>query len=333
MTVDHGLERNYLDAYTVTMAPNGADVSWGEIAWEDWEDLTCGDMSFTAMEQVDVCALFEEEVDRLPLPTAEPIVIHSSLAAGGNIVAPNTVSTTDATDTTLAGFDLKYEFDDEASVRNQFASMWYLDDTTPSDAKDMWDLYYNDFAGSSETITFTSDVLDRSLGTLGPSTGAVEIGGVRFVTGSGRFAVNDADSTNTSDDFRSVWIKTLDLDSDPIYGDLGKVTFDGGDKADNFSATDDSDDCTPDDGGSPATGKDGADRNSSLCDAHDVEIPSAVTFVPAMGDIGCDPITVSYTLTCDWDADGNMKNSVAPNPDRTLVRHTAEFVRCTVEEE
>ena len=36
--MDHGLERNYLDAYTVTMAPNGADVSWGEIAWEDWED-------------------------------------------------------------------------------------------------------------------------------------------------------------------------------------------------------------------------------------------------------------------------------------------------------
>ena len=29
LTVDHGLDRNYLDAYTVTMDPVGADVSWG----------------------------------------------------------------------------------------------------------------------------------------------------------------------------------------------------------------------------------------------------------------------------------------------------------------
>ena len=33
LTVDHGLERNYLDAYTVTMDPQGADVSWGMIPW------------------------------------------------------------------------------------------------------------------------------------------------------------------------------------------------------------------------------------------------------------------------------------------------------------
>ena len=333
ITVDNGLGRNYLDAYTVTMAPKGADVAWGKIAWEAWEELTCPDMSFSATDQVDVCELFEAEVERLPLPTAEPIVIHSSLAASGNIVAPNTVTVGFATDTTLAGFDLKYEFGDEASVRHQFASMWFLDDTTSEDDDDMWDLYYNDFHSSEDLDPFTVDVLDRSLGTLGPSDGAQEINGIRFLTGSGRFAVNDPDSANTGDDFRSVWIKTLDADSDPIYGDLGKVTFDGGDKADNFSATDDSNDCTADDGGSPATGKDGAEKNSTLCDAYDVEISSAVTFIPAMGDIGCDPITVSYILTCDWDADGNMKNSVAADPDRTLVRDTAEFVSCEVERE
>ena len=327
MTVDHGLGRNYLDAYTVEFAPKGADVAWGEIAWEDWEELICEPMTFSAMEQVDVCALFEDEVDRLPLPTAEPIVIHSShVAVGGNLVA-------DAT--TLAGFDLKYKFDDEASVRNQFASMWYLDDTTPADAKDMWDAYYNDFYRDADPANTAPDGLDRSLGASSTLAGAVEVDGLRFITGSGRFRVNDADSLNTGDDFRSVWIKTLDLDTDPIYGDLGKVSLDGDDKADNFLARDDSYDCTADDGGSAATGTDGAERNSSLCDAHDVEISSSVTFVPAMGDIGCEPITVSYTLTCDWAADGNMKNSIAPDPDRSLLDHASasDFVVCSVETE
>jgi len=297
----------------------------------EMDDLTCPSMSWEAMEQVDGCGMFEEEVDRLPTPSASPVLIHSSLAAGGNVVAPNTVTTTWATDTTLAGFDLKYEFDDEASVRNQFASMWYLDDTTTADKEDMWDLYYSSFFEDAGNTG--DDIADPSLGTGSPASAAAERDGRRMLTGSGRYRVNDADAANTGDDFRSVWIKTLDLDSDPIYGDLGKLTFDGGDQADNFLADDDSNDCTADDGGSPATGKDGADRNSTLCDAHDVEISSAVTFVPAMGDIGCDPITVSYALTCDWDANGNMKNLVAPDPDRTLVANPDEFVRCTVEKE
>ena len=332
LTVDHGLERNYLDPYTVTMAPKGADVSWGPIPWwMERDDLTCPSMTWEAAEQVDVCAMFEEEVDRLPTPSAEPVVIHSSLAAGGNVVAPNTVPGGFATDLTLAGFDLKYEFDDEASVSDRFASMWYLDDTTTADKEDMWDLYYSDFYRDSGNTG--DDIADPSLGIAGPASGGAERDGRRMLTGSGRFRVNDADAANTGDDFRSVWIKTLDLDSDPIYGDLGKLTFDGGDQADNFLAADDSNDCTADDGGSPATGTDGADRNSTLCDAHDIEISSAVTFVPAMGDIGCDPITVSYALTCDWDADGNMKNLVAPDPDRTLLNSTAEFVSCTVEKE
>ena len=64
------MERNYLDAYTVTMDPKGADVGWGEIAWEAWEDLTCEPMDLLRHGQVDVCAMFEEEVDALPTPDA-----------------------------------------------------------------------------------------------------------------------------------------------------------------------------------------------------------------------------------------------------------------------
>ena len=44
--------------------PNGADIAWGKVAWEAWEELTCAPMEFSAMDQVDVCAMFEEEVAR-----------------------------------------------------------------------------------------------------------------------------------------------------------------------------------------------------------------------------------------------------------------------------
>ena len=69
LTVDHGLDRNYLDAYTVTMEPQGADVSWGSIPWwMDQDELTCPSESWEASEMVDVCGMFEAEVDNLPTP-------------------------------------------------------------------------------------------------------------------------------------------------------------------------------------------------------------------------------------------------------------------------
>ena len=112
MTVDHGLERNYLDAYTVTLAPQGADVAWGGIAWKAWKDLTCGSMDFVAMEQVDVCAMFADEVDALPTPKAVAVVLAAGEDVGSNL-----------TGATLAGFNL--DFDGAAAARHQFTDMWY----------------------------------------------------------------------------------------------------------------------------------------------------------------------------------------------------------------
>ena len=107
-----------------------------------------------------------------------------------------------------------------------------------------------------------------------------------------------------------VWVAALDDDYDPIYGDLGKVSIDGDDEADNFADDDDSFECTADDGGSAATGAKGVDANSTLCDASDVEIATSVTFPLGLG-YGCDPIKVEYTLTCDWSSRGNRTNSVS----------------------
>ena len=107
---------NYLDAYTVTLAPQGADVAWGGIAWKAWKDLTCESMDFVAMEQVDVCAMFADEVDALPTPMAVAV---AQAAAGDDSDASDNV-----TEPTLAGFNLSFK--DAAANRHQFTDMWYV---------------------------------------------------------------------------------------------------------------------------------------------------------------------------------------------------------------
>ena len=123
VTVDGYLERNYLDVYTVVLDPREADVSWGEIDWwKDEQDLKCparavrasseGPAAASPPGEVDVCAMFEEEVDRLPTPDAIPVVSTNA--------APSNVETGAAI---LAGFKLHYE--DAADSRHRFTAMWY----------------------------------------------------------------------------------------------------------------------------------------------------------------------------------------------------------------
>ena len=148
LTVDNGLARNYLDPYTLTMAPQGADVSWGMFPW--WakrDDLKCPSMSWQATVDgdnpadgaVDVCAMFEAEVDRLPTPKAVPVVTRAAdVTAASNLSGPS-----------LWGFNLDY--DGAGDDRHRFTAMWYvrgkekpppnlyadITETTPFDESDM----------------------------------------------------------------------------------------------------------------------------------------------------------------------------------------------------
>ena len=110
-------------------------------------------------------------------------------------------------------------------------------------------------------------------------------------------------ATGGTVDSRTVWVPTLDDDFDPMYGDLGKVSF-GTNTASNFADDDDSSSCTASDGGTGTTGitatNPAGHNNSTLCDAEDVVIETSVSFVDGLG-YGCDPVKVSYTLTCQWD--------------------------------
>ena len=84
--------------------------------------------------------------------------------------------------------------------------------------------------------------------------------------------------------------------------------------------------------------------NGSLCDATDVEIDTSVTFTDKLG-FGC-AVERSYTLTCNWDADGQMSrdsdpsNLISDDPAAAIadlqglrigVANAKDFVDCTVE--
>ena len=59
-------KEDFLSDYTVTLTPQGGDVSWGKVSnWENdpFADLTCDAVTFRATDQIDACALFEAEVD------------------------------------------------------------------------------------------------------------------------------------------------------------------------------------------------------------------------------------------------------------------------------
>ena len=57
---------NYLDGYTVEVAAADSEVAWGKVEWDPdpFEDLECESMTFMAADQLDVCAMFEDEVDQ-----------------------------------------------------------------------------------------------------------------------------------------------------------------------------------------------------------------------------------------------------------------------------
>ena len=57
---------NYLSGYSVELAAKDSEVAWGDVDWEDepFADLKCEPMTFVVADQVDVCAMFEDEVDQ-----------------------------------------------------------------------------------------------------------------------------------------------------------------------------------------------------------------------------------------------------------------------------
>ena len=278
ITVDHGLTRNYLDPYTVELDPNGADIAWGKVAWEAWEELTCAPMEFSAMDQVDVCAMFEEEVARSANANGRPGRDDSRRGHG---LASNIVKTPEGDEqqpTTLEGFNLSFK--DAAADRHRFVAMWYARKKADGKAE---------MPPPNLYATDATDDADPAVTTRAHTANVV----------------SGYDAT--------AWVATLDDDNDPIYGDLGKVTIDWrghGGKLCGWTTI-------PTRAKQMMAARRPPGRlrirmltRTALC----ATLAMSRSRLPLPSRSGwatvCDPVKVEYTLTCDWSSRGNAAGSV-----------------------
>jgi hypothetical protein len=175
------------------------------------------------------------------------------------------------------------------------------------------------------------------------------------------YADTDTASTDTTER-APLEFKIVDADNDPIsdIGDFGKVDLAKRD------ADDDDGDATNADSwvaGQDGTAENGDDSTVNKCsdddggDGCDAEFSADIDVTLAIGTaLGCDPIKMTVTITCEWDSDGEMGRYRAddhepdPAPDGTSAAgffagfttagggsadreagHIGAFAKCTVE--
>ena len=266
----------------MTAKPLGADVSWGEIGWEAFEDLTCPSMSWTAADQVDICALFEAEVDQAH-PTK--ITVDTYVSGSGE-------------STQLVGLDL--DFGGASVSSERFTGVFYHDGTKKRTARTDRNLYDPNGPGLDDPAG------DGALTGIITKIGTAETD--TRTTATVWVPLLDADNDPMYGDLGKV---------DTTNSSSTNTGFDGGnDVADNFGAgragtssttNADATKCSADDGGAAAT-KDASGNkkgDSTLCDAEGVEIETTVVFTDDFGAHECS-VEKTYTITCDWDASGGM---------------------------
>ena len=112
---------NVLADYAIEIAPKGADVSWGSVSWEEdpFDGLSCESMMIAASDYVDVCDLFEEEVDRAVSAGWSDGVAHYSVATG------------------TGGNKITWSAPSKAKIR-QFQTVWYDNNNNEKPTKDIY---------------------------------------------------------------------------------------------------------------------------------------------------------------------------------------------------
>ena len=159
-----------LDDYTVELIPSGASVRWGTINWSahrmdnPFAGLTCDSMTFAAADYVDVCELFETELD---------YNLKNLLSSPPARTATSTFTVSDrntAAGATAGGFDDRisgWRISGGSKSARQFDTVWYDHDGLAS--TDMIDLYGPGFdvgtPGSPNVVR--GFVLDHLLDDLG----------------------------------------------------------------------------------------------------------------------------------------------------------------------
>jgi hypothetical protein len=321
-------------------------VNWEE---DPFEDLTCDSKTFMAAEQVDVCALFEDEADQ-------------AFAKGwGSVVIdleddPNQVGTELATSMAVQ----QWRVAPKSASSERFKTLWFddnLDGKLPKKGtstfayglKMLNDLY--DTHGNEANIkAIWQSVLDKDGDLMRDDFGKVDL-------------VSDKDSNATADDETTLVVEGCptdeawslivdDTDDDTVnptkfachdddddeitasdtttttqaeaddYGredKTGTKAWPDG-KADNIATTSTQSDvrgCSEGDGGEEADG--------TVCDG---DWSESFDVLLADGVYGC-TATQTVTISCEWDASGELKGTRRHGDPGFSPATDGDFAKCT----
>ena len=300
---------NYLDGYRVEVAAADSEVAWGKVEWDPdpFEDLECESMTFVAADQIDVCAMFEEEVDQ-------------AVAAGWGVSNPQT----GARDFVLLWPAERESAGNADSTNGSVLHSWAarVTDAKPDRFKTLW--FDHDLDGKIRDDA-------APLFELGPDV----LGGTERFTVAAMNDLYDDNSvpeeTGAATNTENIWQYLTDEDGDPVYGDFGKVdlysrTTAGADDepSDTLCKAEDGDGCGDDQGPEPDGMADNYQgRAAEKCDpddggedACDAEWSRDFEVLFADGLFGC-TTTRPVTISCVWDAQGQLDSN--PRTLRILI--------------
>ncbi len=305
---------NYLSGYSVEVSAKDSSVSWGKVKWKEdpFKDLKCAPMTFAASDQVDICELFEAEVDQALAKGWGDVVLKTDKTSGTD---------TSASGTTNGGVKLRnWEVKAKSATPARFKRLFFDDNLNGKISSTDTGPHYWDTSPANETGL--SDLYHWEGDNIG-DTAKLAIRGDVGLT-------NDAFFTDLRD---FIWMTLMDPDGDPTMGDFGKVDLYGKDsdasasgndkklpdgKADNYPSPDDAEMCTNDDN----------DADDEICDAKwemDYEVKFGIgTFA------GCEA-TRTVTISCEWDAQGLLPANPDDTPNGNLAEtdNLANFAKCT----
>ena len=337
---------NYLTGWSIELSPVDADVSWGNVDWEDdpFEDLTCeGADPIMVADEVDVCAMFEAEVDLATGKGWDPEVIFDTdnrvvmWRAGAKAGTGESMFKTIWFDDNLNDKILK-------DTTGRGARRPDPDGDGPGTAADaqatIHDLY--DYHQSDNNIDKIWQFLTDDDGDLVDSAG--DLGKADLVS--------DDDDPTTADNETTITVEACAAGVDwegtedthistgcggtdgtdgvaaTIVNAAARQTHPDG-NADNYVNAADSvafsdfRGCSEDDGGDDADG--------SECDA-EWTFSDEVLF--ADGTFGCST-TRMVTITCTWDADGGFRTGRNALPDSFIgqgdTSNLSAFLECEAE--
>ncbi len=335
---------DYLSGWSIELSPVDADVSWGDVDWEDdpFEDLECGAADpIMVADHVDICAMFDAEVDGATARGWKPEVVFD---------INNRVVMWRADATAASGHERMFKtiwFDDNLNGK-------ILNDTTGRAARRpdpdgadagtaelaqarIHDLYDQDEDDNNidkiwQFLTDDDGDLLASVGDLGKADLLSDTDNPRTADNETTIALEACATgvtwrATTADQISTGCGGTDGTDGTEATEQTGRVKTNPDGNADNYvdaaDAVDFSDfrGCSEDDGGDDADG--------SECDAewvHDVSI------LFADGTFGCST-TRDVTVTCEWDADGGMAQGRNALPTTFIgqgdTSNLANFLKCT----